>query len=830
MAKLPTVTSPLPRDLQQFVQRVREALDSGGPDAVVTARQLIAAGVVESTTGGGITSIGGTIETPRTPSGLTASGALASVIVSWNGPQYKGHAYTEIWAHTSDVIGDAVLVGMTAGNSFAHNLGATATRYYWARNVNQNGVVSAYNATNGVSATTGTDPAYLLSVLTGEVTASQLASSLSTRIDLVDASNSVSGSVNARIAAETAARTASVNSLSSVVSQLTGTAAYSNSTTYSTNDLVTYNNNLYKAKQSTNGNVPTNTAYWDLVGNYSSISQVVVANSGDISTNSTAISGLDTRLTTAEGSITSSATDITSLTTTVTGHTTTLGGHTTDIGNNATAISGLDTRVTTAEGSITSNASDITSLSTTVGGHTTSIGNNATAITGLDTRVTTAEGSITSNASDITSLSTTVGGHTTSIGNNATAISGLDTRVTSAEGSITSQAGSITSLNSTVGGHTTSIGNNSTAITGLDTRVTTAEGTITSTSTALTSLTTTVSGNTTSINTQATSINGLEAQYTVKIDNNGHLSGFGLASNTSSSGDVFSEFMVSADRFSIVDAAQPWWSVTKISNGYSSYSKMVHISQSDWNSYTYVSGDKLVLQSHPTTSSDNKEYAVLAKTTFAGAYFIEVSGGSSVSQPATFATSAGSARALLKKATTIRTPFVVTTSSSTINGVTVPAGVFMDTAMIADATITNAKIGDAAITSAKIASATIVAADIADATITGAKIDSATITGANIQSATITTANIQNGTIQEADIGNAQITNAKIADVIQSSGYSAGSAGWKIDKSGSAEFNDATFRGTLDVGGSSGSRLTISSTKIEVYDGTTLRVKIGDLS
>ena len=40
---LPAVTSPLPRDLQQFVQRVREALDSGGDDAVVTARQLIVA-------------------------------------------------------------------------------------------------------------------------------------------------------------------------------------------------------------------------------------------------------------------------------------------------------------------------------------------------------------------------------------------------------------------------------------------------------------------------------------------------------------------------------------------------------------------------------------------------------------------------------------------------------------------------------------------------------------------------------------------------------------------------------------------------------------------
>jgi hypothetical protein len=199
VAKLPTVTSPLPRDLQQFVQRVREALDSGGPDAVVTARQLIASGVVERRSGGEFTPVGGTIDPARPPRNLSASGALASIILSWDAANYKGHAYTEIWAYTTDAIGEAVLVGMTSGNNFSHTLGAAATRYYWVRNVNQNGVASAYNATNGTQGSTGQDPAYLLDVLTDEITTSQLATALNTRIDLVDAAASVTGSVNARI-------------------------------------------------------------------------------------------------------------------------------------------------------------------------------------------------------------------------------------------------------------------------------------------------------------------------------------------------------------------------------------------------------------------------------------------------------------------------------------------------------------------------------------------------------------------------------------------------------------------------------------------------------
>jgi hypothetical protein len=165
MAKLPSVTSPLPPDLNQFIQRVREAIDGGGMDGLITARQMVVAGIA-SFSASGISSPSVQItETPSSPSGLTAAGALGNVILNWGTPTHKGHAYTEIWAHTSDVIGDAVLVGMTAGTSFVHSLGSAATRYYWIRSVNQDGIAGAYNATNGVQGSTSQDPAYLMDVL-----------------------------------------------------------------------------------------------------------------------------------------------------------------------------------------------------------------------------------------------------------------------------------------------------------------------------------------------------------------------------------------------------------------------------------------------------------------------------------------------------------------------------------------------------------------------------------------------------------------------------------------------------------------------------------------
>jgi predicted nucleic acid-binding Zn-ribbon protein len=219
---------------------------------------------------------------------------------------------------------------------------------------------------------------------------------------------------------------------------------------------------------------------------------------------------------------------------------------------NASAVSNLEVRVTAAEGSITSNATDITTLQSDLATTDNTLTGTSTALTALTTRVTANEGSITSQSSDITSLQSSLTSVTDSATANSTAISALDTRVTSAEGTITSQSSDITSLQSSLTTANTNITGNATAISGIDTRVTSAEGSITSISTDITTLQTSVGDNSTSITTQATSINGLEAQYTVKIDNNGRVAGYGLASTAGDSTPT-SEFVVIADQFSVVN-------------------------------------------------------------------------------------------------------------------------------------------------------------------------------------------------------------------------------------------------------------------------------------
>lgn len=71
---------------------------------------------------------------------------------------------------------------------------------------------------------------------------------------------------------------------------------------------------------------------------------------------------------------------------------------------------------------------------------------------------------------------------------------------------------------------------------------------------AINSLNSTVGGHSTSISTQQSTINGLSGQYTVKIDNNDHVSGFGLSS-TAVDGTPTSAFIVRADKFAVIDPA-----------------------------------------------------------------------------------------------------------------------------------------------------------------------------------------------------------------------------------------------------------------------------------
>lgn len=97
--------------------------------------------------------------------------------------------------------------------------------------------------------------------------------------------------------------------------------------------------------------------------------------------------------------------------------------------------------------------------------------------------------------------------------------------------------------------------------------------------------------------------------------------------------------------------------------------------------------------------------------------------------------------------------------SGLVSPFTISGGqVFINSAVIGTAAITEAKIASAAITNAKIANAAITAAKIADGNITNAKIANAAITEAKIANASITNAKIANASVDTLKIGGNSVT------------------------------------------------------------------------
>ena len=932
MARLPSVTSAIPRDLQQFVQRVREALDGSGPDSVVTARQLIASGIASAGSGGGIVSpTPGVIDTPRAPRNVSAAGALATIIVSWDSANYSGHAYAEIWAASrtdaqaaatppeNPVIGQAQLVGMTAGNNFSHNIGAGAERWYWVRFVNQNGVAVPYNLTDGTFGQTSQDPEYMLEVLTDAVTSSQLATTLLANINTTfsqasapsqkaDGSALVAGDlwydtddgnklyrydgtqwVNAQDGGIAQAITAAGGAQGTADGKITTyyqDASPSNSQgTLSEGDLwvdTDDGNNLYRWASTGGAN---GTGAWIDIQDTGIGTAIQDASDAQSTADKKTITFFqdDAPTTTdepelGEGDLWVDTNDDNKLYryqyVTVEGQqeldwvTVRDAGIQSALDNAATAQSTADGKILTFYQDDAPTTNDNADLGLGDIWFDTNDGRKMYRyqVTGQDSNgddiyawVAIPDAAIAQAIQDAADAQSTADGKITSYyqddaptnangelsegdlwtdtddddatyrwdddgGQNATgewvriglaSFTDVNTAITDQVGycELSIVSGSTTTKSVSTANTTQTLCQAAQADPNKPSNYTYAwksDGAIAS---ELKTVTSSVDGNTASIQTNAESIDGIEANFTVKTDVGGHIAGFGLLS-TAATATPTSEFGVRADKFFIAPPA----------------------TASNTAPTTNLFKGKVWVDTS-TTPSVVKYYDPTANNNVGGWTTTQIT----------------------------NLPFIVNTTPTTINGQSVGAGAYIDTAFIADATITQAQIGT--LNADVINSGLLNTVDFYGNTIAGSTIylggtityttdaggnnigiasvatPQATLssTGANFATAAFvindgstnyTPFQVVDGVayLNNAMIKDSTLSFAKVSDDIQSSDYTAGSAGWKIAKGGAMEMNNATFRGTLDIDAGSGSRLKIDDEKIEVYDGSSLRVRIGKLN
>lgn len=305
--KLPSVTSDIPRDLRNFIDRLREVISSSGTDRFVTAQDLINGGLADAGTNGTLVPIKkGVIATPPAPQNLTVTGSVNSIFVEWDNPTYFGHDYTEVYSGGTDVLGDAVLLGFTPGVNYVDTIGPQQSRYYWARFINTEGTAGPFNSINGTLGQTGVEVEHMLDVLTGSITASQLYQDLGDRINLIDGPTSLAGSVAAQIYAEAQARLAADTTLGSSITTL-------------------QNVNSTQASQITTLQTRASTSESNIISLQSTTA-----------TQATTISSLTTRTSTAESNITNLQTTTANQASSITTLSSSVGANTTAIQTEAT--------------------------------------------------------------------------------------------------------------------------------------------------------------------------------------------------------------------------------------------------------------------------------------------------------------------------------------------------------------------------------------------------------------------------------------------------------------------------------------------------------------
>jgi hypothetical protein len=691
--KIPAKTDP---QMRQFLEAIVEAVDirlgrKGDPtDRAITLRELIDSGLAKRLKASpydpnnfGNSNIGfeGPIPIgsfPTAPTGVSVNAAYSQINIFFDVPYYRGHAQTEIWSHTSDVLGDATLAGVVIGRSFVDLVGPGATRYYWLRHVNSGGVHGPWNASAGTLGETALDVAFMLDLLNGAITESELASTLTSKLDGFENDiDTLEATFGNTLNAATSAAAAAASESAAIAAKVAALLAQGNAETAEQNAETAETNAVTARSGAETAQTAASQSATGAAGSASSASQSAITsansataagssasaaatsetNAATYATNAgTASTASQTSRLAAEAAETNAGTSASAAATSATNASAsqTAASQSASVANTnkiaaETARSGAETAETNAASSETNasgSASSASTSATNAANSATAAGNSASA---ANTSAQTASTQASNAGTSASAASASQTAASTSATNAASSAGAASTSATTAAASESAAGQSAATATTQANTATTKAGQASTFASNAATSESNAAGSASAASSTVNGLTARLNnagGTGVTVEQQfsanATSLGTLEGQYTVKVDANGAVAGFGLANTTTSSGNNTSEFYVNADRFAIMR------------------------------------------------------------------------GGSDT--------------------TTAVTPFVVQATATTINGTAVPAGVYIDAAFIKNASITAAQIGS--INADTISTGSLSADYILGGTIDASQVNIAGVgTGLNISSA-----------------------------------------------------------------------------------------------
>lgn len=192
-SNLPFVSSNIPPDLRQFLERVRETL---GGDTFVRRVDYLGGTVPRNPgepPGPGPNPIPlpcGSPVTPTAPTGFQVFPGFSGFLLQWDMPEYCGHDRTEVYGLRHDGVSDDLTVknmlGESKGVLYSHVVQRPGDYWcFWIKHVNVNDVEGPFVAASKCG-TTALDPGVLLNTLKKQISESELYDELGQRINRMD--------------------------------------------------------------------------------------------------------------------------------------------------------------------------------------------------------------------------------------------------------------------------------------------------------------------------------------------------------------------------------------------------------------------------------------------------------------------------------------------------------------------------------------------------------------------------------------------------------------------------------------------------------------------
>jgi hypothetical protein len=778
--------------------QVRVGVRGDALDAGVTFRDLTEIGLVQETTSNAsvIQNLSASVNlrlpdselspiydgssdltTPPAPTDLKAVAVFDTVMLSWNVARFANPSYYEVFRSYTNDLSSAQIAGTSSSQFFADIIGEERTLYYWVRTVSQAAVRSAWNSAFGTEVTTGVDPANIIPILQNQILESSLFRSLSSRID--DAYDQTRASVRAATL-ETRARIAAIQQ----ERDLRLAAINAEAATRAAEILAEA---ALRQAAITNEQIIRQTADESLASNITLLTASTEA--GDASLQAAIQSESTARTTADEAEATQRNTLAVQMRGAYTG---------TDVDQLTSGL--LHSERTARVSSDSAIAQDVSLLQVNYADNTAAIQNEqyvrSTADESLASNITTLNTQFATNTAAISSeqiarstadesLASNITNLNTQFENNSAAITNEQYVRSTADQSL---ALDISNLTAQYNGVAASVTSEQIA------RVN-ADGSLAADITTLRSdLNNAIA---VEAGARSTADGNLYAQYTVKIDQNGYVSGFGLASQTVN-GTPVSSFIARVDKFAVVNPSVSTVAISAFTNN------------AAYRQFTVPSGHGLVV---------NDKVSIFGVDGFAGVHVVSAVGTTFIriadtSLPTSATVTADS------KVGKITAPFIVD------GGV-----VYLDAATIKNADITDAKIGSVsakkittgyinatiAINGAKVYGSELYSGGTTDVTDDGngnvtaftANNPTVSISGGNAEfvvanfkikhqatAATTTTPfELVDGVvrIKTAVIGDGTITTAKIADTIESTNYATAASGWKLTKAGAFDIKNGSI-------------------------------------